>query len=107
MTASLRQAAQIALNAWQTSCYGDDRHHKEMLLAMTSLRAALAVPDEPVERQPLTSLDAQQAFNAWNFLGDSVVTDAFYRLKTGDKIERAFLDGLRAGEAAHGIRGAA
>ena len=48
MTASLREAAQLTLNAWQTSVYGEKRHNKAMLLAISKLYAALALPDEPV-----------------------------------------------------------
>lgn len=55
------------------------------------------------ERQPLTVSDAEKAFHAWNFSGVKADTDAFHRLNTGDKIEHAFHDGLRIGEALHGI----
>ena len=201
MNASLRDAAQMVLEAWQTSVYGDERHHKAMLLAMTTLCAAISLPDKPVaiipagyklvpmeptpemvdaafagkvedqdvmrqlgrrramradyaamldatpqpapvqqkpedfdtwaknpytlvlqksiaedyvprhdapvERKPLTVSDAEKAFHTWNLSGASEETDAFYRLNSAGKLECAFIDGLRAGEAAHGIKGAA
>jgi hypothetical protein len=31
-----------ALEAWQTSVYGSDKHHKAMLLAMTKMNQAIA-----------------------------------------------------------------
>lgn len=39
--AALKKAGQQALDAWQTSCYGDKQHHKAMLLAMTALAQAV------------------------------------------------------------------
>ena len=38
----LRAAAQQAVEAWQTSSYGQPSHQKAMVLAMTALRGALA-----------------------------------------------------------------
>ena len=47
---TLREAAQQALEAWQTATYGHPSHHKATLLAMTALRAALAQPQiDPVD----------------------------------------------------------
>ena len=48
MTA-LREAAQQTLEAWQTATYGHPSHHKATLLAMTTLRAALAQQVEPTD----------------------------------------------------------
>ena len=38
MTTELTKAAQQALEAWQTACYGQPSHQRAMLLAMTELR---------------------------------------------------------------------
>ncbi|CAB4160917.1 hypothetical protein UFOVP728_19 [uncultured Caudovirales phage] len=46
---TLRQAAQQALEAWQTATYGHPSHHKATLLAMTALKAALEQQAEPVQ----------------------------------------------------------
>lgn len=54
----------------------------------------------PVEHQPLSLLGAEKVFEAWN-LTDA---DNFYRLGLGEKVEAAFMDGFRAGEAAHNIK---
>lgn len=44
------EALKLALEAWQTSVYGSESHHKAMLLAMTNMAQALAAPtvQEPV-----------------------------------------------------------
>jgi len=43
------EALKQLLEAWQTSVYGSDSHHKAMLLAMTNMAQALAAPvQEPV-----------------------------------------------------------
>lgn len=39
-----RELFQQALDAWQTSSYGQPRHHKAMLLAMTAIGEALVAP---------------------------------------------------------------
>jgi hypothetical protein len=36
------EALKLALDAWQTSVYGSESHHKAMLLAMTNMAQALA-----------------------------------------------------------------
>ena len=36
------EAMKLALEAWQTSVYGSDRHHKTMLVAMTNMGQAIA-----------------------------------------------------------------
>lgn len=36
------EAMKQALEAWQTSVYGSDKHHKAMLLAMTKMNQAIA-----------------------------------------------------------------
>lgn len=51
---NLRQAAQQALEAWQTATYGHLSHHKAMLLAMTALGAALAA----AVAEPVLTVDA-------------------------------------------------
>lgn len=38
------EALKLALEAWQTSVYGSESHHKAMLLAMTNMAQALAAP---------------------------------------------------------------
>jgi len=38
------KALELALEAWQTSVYGSESHHKAMLLAMTNMAQALAAP---------------------------------------------------------------
>lgn len=47
----LRTVAQQALEAWQTSSYGQPSHQKAMVLAMTALRATLA---ESVQAESIT-----------------------------------------------------
>jgi len=44
------EAMKQALEAWQTSVYGSERHHKAMLLAMTNMGQAIeqAEKQEPV-----------------------------------------------------------
>lgn len=42
---TLREVVQAVLDAWQVASYGQQSHHKATLLAMTTLRAALAQPD--------------------------------------------------------------
>jgi hypothetical protein len=44
------EALKLALEAWQTSVYGSESHHKAMLLAMTNMAQALAAqpPVQPV-----------------------------------------------------------
>lgn len=44
------EAMKQALEAWQTSVYGSERHHKAMLFAMTNIGAAIAEAEkqEPV-----------------------------------------------------------
>jgi hypothetical protein len=39
---TLIEAAKQALEAWQTSVYGSESHHKSMLLAMTNMAQAIA-----------------------------------------------------------------
>lgn len=46
---TIREAAQRAMEAWQTATYGHPSHHKATLLAMTALRAALAEPVQSAE----------------------------------------------------------
>jgi len=36
------EVLKLALEAWQTSVYGSDKHHKAMLLAMTKMNQAIA-----------------------------------------------------------------
>jgi hypothetical protein len=43
------EALDLALEAWQTSVYGSESHHKAMLLAMTNMAQARSAPvQEPV-----------------------------------------------------------
>jgi hypothetical protein len=43
------EALKLALEAWQTSVYGSESHHKAMLLAMTNMAQAIAAQPEPVQ----------------------------------------------------------
>ena len=147
MTASLRDAAQMALDelvVLKKIVHGGKKTigAAKFDTTIAALRAALALPYEPVaapgpagwvdagnwtradwiaymdanqwgecatpqpapvQQKPLSVEDAAKVFNTWNF----TEADDFYRKDIGDKVETAFIDGLRAGEAAHGIKGAA
>jgi hypothetical protein len=43
------EALKLALEAWQTSVYGSESHHKAMLLAMTNMAQAIAAQPAPVQ----------------------------------------------------------
>jgi hypothetical protein len=66
------EALKLALDAWQTSVYGSESHHKAMLLAMTNMAQALAA--QPAVQEPV----------AWLIPG-SITTDPELARANGDK----------------------
>jgi hypothetical protein len=148
MTASLRQAAQMALNAlilnnneWKEFADSGDSgnwkaedqgHYMETAEAIESLRAALAVPDEPSMTVAFDEGVKEPRIVSWN--KHPTGTHWLYSIPQAVPVERQpltadeihwwwgsengledcrmtklteFTDVIRAVEAKHGIRGAA
>jgi hypothetical protein len=62
------EALKRALEAWQTSVYGSESHHKAMLLAMTNMAQARAL-DKKAENARELGLDyepVQEPLEYWN-----------------------------------------
>lgn len=103
---TLREAAQMALEALDyaervLSCDADKPSRLNVAKlakdAAKAITAALALPDEPVERKPLTAVEIDLALcECWDL--------EYVRLELSEDQEIEF---VRAIEAAHGIKGGA
>jgi hypothetical protein len=54
------EALKLALEAWQTSVYGSESHHKAMLLAMTNMAQAIAAQPAPLQEPVAWRYDLKQ-----------------------------------------------
>ena len=68
-----KEAMKLALEAWQTSSYGQPSHHKAMVLAMTALRQALA--EQPAQQEPIAGVVIREGLPTLLRSSDIKVTD--------------------------------
>ena len=64
------EAMKQVLEAWQTSVYGSDKHHKAMLLAMTKMNQAIAELESQESQikttDPFESAKVEDYNRGWN-----------------------------------------